>query len=185
MLCAVSLAAVCVAESKAVHESSLGGALSSADFGKLPTVITSKSLEVNAEKRIFMYRTNVVAKQGDMMLTCDELEGYYSENNQIEKIIAKKRVTVVKGPAMKASAQRAVYDTATGIITMTENPKLEQNGSILEADVVKVFVKENRSTAEGDVSVTVVNQGAATLPGVTAQPTPTATPIPGVRRLGQ
>jgi lipopolysaccharide transport protein LptA len=106
-------------------------------------------------------------------------------NNQIEKIIAKKRVTVVKGPAMKASAQRAVYDTATGIITMTENPKLEQNGSMLEADVVKVFLKEDRSTAEGDVRVTVVNQGAATLPGVAVQPTPTATPIPGVRRLGQ
>ena len=176
-------------EEKTKKESSLGGALQGENFGKLPTYINSKSLEVDSEKRIFYYRVNVVAKQGDMTLTCDELEGHYNENNQIEKMIAKKNVVIVKGIAMKATSQHGVYDTQTGIITLTENPKLEQNGSTLQADVVKVFVNEDRSVAEGDVSVTVNNQktptpGPVTPLAVTPIVAPTETPIPGVMKLG-
>jgi lipopolysaccharide transport protein LptA len=188
----------CHAQQKNAKEGTLGGAFNDKSFGKLPTFITSKSLEVNSVKRVFYYRTNVVAKQGDMTLSCDELEGYYNENNQIEKMIALKNVVVVKGATMKASSERGVYETATAVITMTENPKLEQNGSILQADIVKMFLNEDRSIAEGDVSVTVINEktpapgapvSASTVipsaPLVTPSPTLTATTIPGVRKLGQ
>ena len=179
--------------------------LGGGNMGKLPTYITSKTLEVESDKRVFYYRTDVSVKQGDMTLTCDELEGQYNENNQIERMIAKKNVIIVKGDKLRATSEHAVYDATTAIITMTENPKLQQNNSLLLADVVKIFINEDRSVAEGDVSVTMVNEKTPTVvpiagtpaagagapssnvaptPTPMSMPTPTNTPIPGVQLFG-
>lgn len=173
--------------------------LNNDSFKNAPTLINSKSLEVQSEKRIFYYRDNVVVKQADMTMTCDELEGHYNENNQIETLIAKKNVHIVKGENIKADSQRGVYEAATGIFTLTENPHLEQNGSLLSADVVKIFSQENRSVAEGDVQVTVISTKVTPTPAVSPgapadssnisktdqEPTPTPSPIPGVSFYGQ
>jgi lipopolysaccharide transport protein LptA len=160
-----------ICETKKVSNS-LGGITNDPNLKNAPTIINSKSLEVNSQQRIFYYKESVIVRQADMTLTCDELEGHYDQNNQIEKLIAKKNVVIVKGDKIKATSQRAVYSAKDQIITMTNNPQLEQNGSLLSADVVKVFVAEDRSTAEGNVEVTLVNQP-------TVATTPTFTPVPG------
>jgi lipopolysaccharide transport protein LptA len=135
------------------------------NLSKEPTNISAQTLTLLTDKRTFTYQGSVVVVQGDMTLTSDYLDGSYSENNEIEKIVARSNVHIVKGPDIKASGQRADYDAVKRTIIMTESPRVEQKGSILTADVIRIFVDENRSVAEGNVKVTLINTGDGA-PGV-------------------
>lgn len=127
------------------------------DFEALPTFITSNSLLLKSDQRVFTYTGSVVVKHGDMTLTSDTLEGTYDDQNQIKQLIANSNVVITKGPDIRATSQHALYDKASETVTLTQNPALEQKGSTLEADKVLVFLKENRSTAEGSVRVKLLN----------------------------
>ena len=135
------------------------------DFGKLPTNITSETLTLNAKTRVFTYKGNVVVTQGDMTLTSKIVEGNYNDQNQIQKIVARGDVVITK-QEIKATSQLATYDAVSSIVTLTDNPQLQQGESVLIADRIKVYLNEDRSHAEGNVRVTFVKT------------TPTPTPIP-------
>ena len=145
-------------------------------FGKLPTNITSDALTFNAKNRVFAYQGNVQVTQGDMRLTAKTLEGTYSEKNELLKLVAKGDVFISKQD-IQATGQIASYDAVASIVTLTENPLLQQKESILRADKIKIFLNENRSQAEGDVRVTFVNtkDGA---PGLAPAAHPAVTPAP-------
>ena len=102
-------------------------------FGKLPTNITSDSLTFNAKDRVFSYVGNVQVTQGDMRLTSKTLEGTYSEKNELLKLVAKGDVFISKQD-IQATGQIASYDAVAAIVTLTENPQLQQKESILRAD---------------------------------------------------
>ena len=109
-----------------------------------------------------MYSGNVEVKQGDMTLTSDLLEGKYDASNKIEELIAKQNVVIIKGEDIRAHGQRATYNAAEETLLLTENPELQQNGSVLTADLITIFLKENRSTAEGSVRVKLINEEKGT-----------------------
>lgn len=151
-------------------------------FGKLPTNITSDSLTFNAKNRVFAYQGNVQVTQGDMRLTSKTLEGTYSEKNELLKLVAKGDVLISKQD-IQATGQIASYDAVASIVTLTENPQLQQQESVLRADKIKIFLNENRSQAEGDVRVTFVNTkdgapGLAPVANAAATPTPAAAVTP-------
>lgn len=141
--------------------SALEEKFASEDFGKLPTNITSDTLTLNTKDRVFTYKGNVTVTQGDMKLVSKTLDGIYDEENRIDRLTAKGNVEITKQD-IKATAQLAVYEAKVGIVTLTDNPQLQQKESILTADRIRVFLNENRSQAEGSVRVTLVNdkQGA-------------------------
>ena len=149
-------------------KSFLGDSIDNKDFGKLPTNITSDTLTLNAKTRVFIYKGNVVVTQGDMTLTSRLIEGNYSEQNQIQKIVARGDVVITK-QQIKATSQLATYDAVSSIVTLTDNPQLQQGESVLIADRIKVYLNENRSNAEGNVRVTFVKQELPV-------PTPAGTP---------
>jgi lipopolysaccharide export system protein LptA len=154
----------------------LGNNVKNDDFGKLPTNIKSDSLTLNAKSRIFTYKGNVVVTQGDMTLTSKVVEGNYNEQNQIQKIVAKGDVVITKQD-IKATSQLAVYDAVSSIVTLTDNPQLQQAESTLIADRIKVYLNEDRSQAEGNVRVTFVKTTPTPIP-----PTPTPTPEPKIKK---
>jgi lipopolysaccharide transport protein LptA len=124
-------------------------------FSKLPTNIAAESLTLNAKERTFTYKGNVTVEQGDMKLTSKTLEGTYGEDNQIQKLIAKGNVKITK-QQIEATGQQALYDAASATVLLSDNPQLKQGESLLTADRIKVFLRENRSQAEGSVRVTLV-----------------------------
>lgn len=149
----------------------LGDSFNDKDFGKLPTNITSDSLTLHAKSRVFVYKGNVVVTQGDMKLTSNEIEGSYSDQNQIQKIVAKGDVVITKQD-IQATSQRAIYDAVTSIVTLTDNPQLQQGESVLIADRIKVLLNENRSLAEGNVRVTFVKKDMPAPGAATTAPIP-------------
>ena len=133
------------------------------DFSKLPTKITSDALSLNAKQRIFIYKGNVTVEQGDMRLISKTLEGSYGEDNRIQKLIAKGDVKITKQD-IEATGQQALYDALAETMTLSDNPELKQGESILTADKIKVFLRENRSQAEGAVRVTLVKNKDSAAP---------------------
>jgi lipopolysaccharide export system protein LptA len=118
-----------------------------------PTYISSNALQVDSAGRAFVYTGNVTVKRGDMTLTSDILEGTYTEQNEIDRLVARSNVKIIKGENIEATSNKAVYDAKTEIVTLTENPEIHQEKSSLTADVVKVYLQESRSEAEGQVRV--------------------------------
>lgn len=143
-----------------------------------PTYINSDNLTLKAKERIFYYSGNVTVTQGDMNLMCNRLEGRYAENNQIDNLTAIGSVTITKGPNIKASGERAFYDAVKRTIRLTENPQVEQDGSILNADAITVFLDEERSTAEGKVRVKLISPSKEEAPKSLIPNQSAATPVP-------
>jgi lipopolysaccharide export system protein LptA len=158
-------------------------------FGKLPTNVTADTLTFNAKSRIFTYQGNVQVTQGDMRLTAKTLEGTYSEQNQLQKLVAKGDVQITKQD-IQATGQVASYDAISAVVTLTDNPQLQQEESVLRADRIKIFLNENRSQAEGDVRVTFVNNkesgqrpsSSNESTSQAASPTPQASPTPEAKK---
>jgi len=127
---------------------------------KEPTFIKSDSLTLNSDKRVFTYSGSVEVKQGEMTLTCGEIVGRYNERNQIETIDARTDIVITQGE-MRGTSQKAFFEAGPNTITLTENPAIEQNGSVLSADTIKIYLNENRSVAEGAVRVKLVEKSGA------------------------
>lgn len=128
------------------------------DFKKGPTYVKADSLTLQSEKRYFIYSGNVEVIQGDMTITCNALDGTYNQKNQIEQLTAKENVQIVKASGLKARGERAIYSAAAQTVTITDNPELEQDGSVLSADSIVIYTKENRSVAQGQVRVKLVKK---------------------------
>jgi len=122
-----------------------------------PTYIKSDSLTIRQGEQTFVYSGNVEVKQGEMTLTAAELTGSYGDDNRIKRLEATSNVIITQGD-MRGTSQKATYDAATEIVELTENPELQQNGSILTADLIRIFLKEERSVAEGAVRVKVAQK---------------------------
>lgn len=125
---------------------------------ELPTFIKSDSLTLRSEERIFIYTGNVEVRRGEMIMTSESLEGVYDQNNKIQTLTAKKNVTVTKGDAIKATGDQALYTAADETMVLSQSPELQQNDSVLTADTIRIFMKENRSVAEGAVRVKLVKK---------------------------
>jgi lipopolysaccharide export system protein LptA len=118
-----------------------------------PTYIKSDTLTVNNEKRTFVYSGNVNVKRGELRITAKTLDGAYNEKNEIQDMVARGDVFITSSGGISASSQLANYDAKKEILILTQSPELLQNGSILTADLIRIYVNENRSEADGEVRV--------------------------------
>jgi lipopolysaccharide export system protein LptA len=121
------------------------------------TTITSQSLSIDSNKKVFTYTGDVKVVQGDLVMTCAVLDGYYDDQNKIKELVAKKSVVITKPPTTKATGEKAVYNAIKRTIALTENPQLYQGENILSAEKINIYIDENRSTAEGQVRVKLVS----------------------------
>lgn len=121
-----------------------------------PVYVSSDKLDIDTQKREFIYSGNVKVVQGDVTINAQEMVGNYGADDKIERIVAKKNVTIVKAPDMRATSQSAIYQAKTGIVTLTENPRLFQGGNDLAADKITIDLNTNKSSAEGQVRMKVI-----------------------------
>lgn len=124
--------------------------------GQGPVLIKSKTLTLDAKKRVFTYRDNVEIVRDDLNITANTVVGNYDENDEIKLITCEGNVVITRGLELRATSNRASYDVPRGVITMTEGPELTDKGNVLNADKVTIYVNEDRSEAEGNVRVKVI-----------------------------
>jgi len=140
-----------------VHAEGSGSVLKKSDA---PTIITSDTLDLDTKTRDFVYTGHVVVIQEDMKLVCDKLIGAYDANNQIQSLSARSNVIITKGADIKAESQRADYDPKTEMMKLTENPSLIRGGSELRSEVIKIFLRTEKTLAEGKVQMKVLENDA-------------------------
>lgn len=124
----------------------------------MPTVITSDTMTLRSNDKFFVYEGNVVLEKGDFRMTSKKLQGRYNDTQGIDEMEAQEEVVITKGPTVKARSNKAVYDKRSETMILTENPEVTQETSLLTADLVKIFLQENRSTAEGNVRVKLIQK---------------------------
>ena len=134
--------------------------------GSESTYIKSETLTLNSKDRVFTYKGNVEIIRGDLRITADNVIGTYDDKNQLQKVICEDNVVLTRGEDLRATGNRAVYSVPLATVEMTENPELTRRGSQLTADKITVYVNKDRSEAEGNVRVKVVQTDDAT--GITA-----------------
>ncbi len=121
-----------------------------------PIRITSDSVRVDNNKRLFEYIGNVVVTRSDLILKSNTMSGKYNEGNKLEVIISDGNVTIKRGIDLTAKANRAEYDVEKNIITLIGSPEIIDKQNKLMADKITFYVNENRSVADGNVRVDFV-----------------------------
>ena len=91
-------------------------------------------------------------------MTCDTMDGNYTEKNELDVVTGRKNVVIIRGDTLRATGDKAVYDAKTAIITLTGNPEVTEGESQLLADIVKIYVNEDKSEAEGNVKMKLVQK---------------------------
>lgn len=103
------------------------------------------------------YSGNVIITQGTLKMTADNITMNLSQNRSINSAVATGRpatmqqvITQEKGLA-KGQANKIEYNAVTGIITLTGNAKLTQNGASFSGNEIRYSLKA------GDVEATAGN----------------------------
>jgi lipopolysaccharide transport protein LptA len=68
--------------------------------------------------------------------------------SSIKSITALRRVRIVQGDT-RLTAGKAVYDSASGIVTLTDKPQLLQGANVLQAKRIVIHIDENRIEFDG------------------------------------
>ncbi len=130
-----------------------------------PTYIKSDQLTLLSKERKFTYSGNMQMVNGDLTIFGDKADGAYDQNNKITDLVCSGNVLITKGEKIRATGGKATYVAQNATIVLTENPELSQDGSVLSADKVTIFLNEDRSMAEGQVRVKLQEQNKKEEPG--------------------
>jgi lipopolysaccharide export system protein LptA len=127
---------------------SLGGL--SAD-PEAPVEISADGLTVDQDTRSAVFAGNVVIGQGDLRIAAARVEVIYSdETGEIARLNASGGVTFAT-PTEAAEADDAVYDLASGVLTLTGNVLLTQGASALSSDRMTVNLTDGTAQMDGRV----------------------------------
>ncbi|NMC74930.1 MAG: lipopolysaccharide transport periplasmic protein LptA [Geobacteraceae bacterium] len=114
-----------------------------------PITIRSNELQADTKSRIATFLGKVVAKQGDITIFADRLVVRYEEQGgDVEMVEAIGNVRIVQENRI-GTAQRGVYRTREGKITLSGNPKVVQGKDMITGREITYFVNEERSVVTG------------------------------------
>ena len=141
-----ALAGAALAGSALAQDAILGGSHDSSQ----PIEITADTLEVRQSENIAIFRGDVDAVQGDMLLRADMLVVYYSdakensENLGISRIDAEGHV-FISSPEETAQGERGVYDVDNARIDLVGAVILTQGDNIIEGDTLQMDLASGQS----------------------------------------
>lgn len=137
--------------------------------GKAPEAGKEDPVRITADKMVYSQTENAVVFQGnvhgtqaDMAIWATKVTAYFSDKgkksaakdgqekgpgdfgDKIERIVAEGDVRLVAGKNEGACAQLTYY-VADGLLRMEGNPILREGQNTVRGDVIKFYIRENRS----------------------------------------
>ncbi|MEZ6013140.1 MAG: LptA/OstA family protein [Hyphomonas sp.] len=125
-----------------------------------PIYINSDRTESLERERKVLLVGNVDIQQGDARLRADKVTLVFADKQggttstlggsfgQIQSMLAEGEVFYVT-PELKAKGDRGIYEAAIDTITMTGNVALMRGRDVAEGEVLKLEVKNRRTTLDG------------------------------------
>jgi lipopolysaccharide export system protein LptA len=139
---------ICIAVSPALAAS--GGKAAHKDRSNLPITIKANEMSADNKGKAAVFTGKVVAKQGDLTIYSDRLVVNYGEiKGDVDKIEAEGNVRIVQENRI-GLAGHAVYDSRTGRITLTGNPKVMQGADNITGTTITYFMDEDKSLVSGN-----------------------------------
>jgi len=129
--------------------------------GSQPIEITAERLSIDQDDGSALFSGNVIAGQGEMRLSADEMRVEYvsddsaADAGQISRLFASGSVTLVNGDDA-AEARQAVYVIDSGDLVLTGDVVLIRGQSTLAANRMEVNLESGVATMEGRVR-TILN----------------------------
>ena len=138
-----------------------------------PIEIEAERLDVNDKAKTAVFTGSVVAKQGEFTIRSRILTVHYTgdaagtsadSDQNIKRIIAEGKVIVVNGKSNSARGDRAEFDVAKQIITLSGNVFLDQCGNSLKGSALQINLITGKSQLKntnsgGRVSAVFVRGG--------------------------
>ena len=119
-----------------------------------PVKITSNSLEADNRRNRAIFKGNVMAKQGDMVIFSDLMTVKYKKKGTISKIEALGSVKMTQRDRIATGGKVVFYNPEQKIV-MTGNPRIWQGDNLISCEKVTVLLEENKIFFEGDVDSTI------------------------------
>lgn len=144
---AVAAALAAVAAFGAPAGSAGGGRNDWVKDGTNSTVITSKSLVYDPEKRQAVFQENVVVTDADVTITSDTLTVSFDDQSKVSTITAEGAVCIRQSDRT-ANARRAVYNVEKGEVVLTGNPQVQQGRDIMRGEIITFWPGSKRIRCE-------------------------------------
>ena len=124
--------------------------LSGAHDSQAPIEITADTLEVRQSENLAIFRGDVDAIQGDLLLKADMLIVHYRENKDTPEQPGISQIDVeghvfISSPNETAQGERGVYDVDNKKIWLTGQVVLTQGNNIIEGDRLELDLVTGKS----------------------------------------
>jgi len=120
-----------------------------------PVNISADSMEYSNKDNSAIFRGNVVARQGDIVMFAEQMEATYAgkageknEKGGIKELVATGNVKIIQGERI-ATGQRIVFYGDEQKIVATGNPRVWQGDNVIVGTKITVYLKQDRSVVEG------------------------------------
>ncbi|SDE67089.1 LptA/OstA family protein [Limimaricola pyoseonensis] len=124
-----------------------------------PVEVTAESLSVDQASGAAVFEGEVLIVQGEMRIAAATVEVIYDDaSGEISRLEAVGGVTFVT-PTEAAESNAAVYDIASGMLTLTGEVLLTQSGTALSAQSMVVDLNAGTARLEGGVRTVFEPQG--------------------------
>jgi lipopolysaccharide export system protein LptA len=128
----------------------------------LPLEITSDQLTVEQNIGHAIFTGNVMANQGDLILTAGEVIVEYQVTDSrmtsnMQKLNASKEVTIISA-TQSAEASSLIYDIIGETIVMTGNVLLKEGVSATSGDKLTINLKSGSRRMEGNVRTLIISE---------------------------
>jgi len=147
----------CIASSLQAAEQNL---LQSSQNNDQPIEITADTLEVRQSDNLAIFRGQVDAIQGDLLLRADVLVVHYreksaSDDNASDDQMGVSRIDVegnvfVSSPKETAQGERGVYDVDNALINLEGNVVLTQGDNVITGDALEMNLATGESRVISD-----------------------------------
>ncbi len=122
--------------------------------GDPPVKITADRMVYNETKRTVVFEGSVRAEHLDLELFAKTLTAYFSKGgkrggaDQIERIVAKGDV-LLNRKTTEGRCSTLTYMVQDGILRMEGNPVLQDGDNVITGQIIKFYLKDNRSEVVG------------------------------------
>lgn len=117
----------------------------------IPVQITADRMTYDETRKMVSFQGNVVAKHDGLTMWANSLSAYFEaagkkkfQVDSIDRIVAKGNVRAEKGKT-SGKCGKVTYKVQERILLMEENPELNDGPNSITGDVIRYFVRENRS----------------------------------------
>ena len=118
----------------------------------LPVELKADSLTVDQASGQAVFAGNVVVSQGEMKLSADKVVVQYVQGStqKIDSLDATGNVTLVSGPDA-AEAKQAIYDVASGNVTLIGDVLLPQGQNVMSGEHMVVNLADGTAQMQGRI----------------------------------